>query len=879
MHQPPKFHQRLFSLICASDYYEELQGDLMESYRMNLKTGGRKFANANYKKEVFKMCRPSVLKKPSFNFKFLPQPNMILNYSKITIRNIVNNKLFSAINIIGLAISMSVGLLIITMVADQYSFDNFQENKDRIYRFITHTTPVDTRRRGDHFATTSYPLGEIMMQNPLVEKVVRFRRYISGDVTFNNIKKIPMQGHFTEQSFFDVFTYELIQGDPKTALKDPQSLIFTEEAAKRLFGQEDALDKVVSIGKYGDFKVTGIMKDIPRNSHFKFEILASASTLPILENKGVIEELTTNWMNFWEGYVYILLKQGADPESIKKELERIGRQRTEANNNYIIKYELQGLRDITPGIDLANQIGPTIETNILILLSILAAVVIFSACFNYTNLSIARALKRAKEVGIRKVVGSNKGQIFWQFITEAIIISLLALLLSVLLFTWIRSGFYQTFPVDMTEIMSLDITPKILIYFTLFATVTGFLAGFLPSLILTKVQPAQILKSGGRIKLMKGVNLRKTLIVIQFTISLVLIIIVTVTSKQYKFVTNYDIGFNSENILNVKLQGNDHMVFANEFTKIPEVSRISFSSHVLGTGTQMGTYVKFKDLTDSTVVSYMFSDRNYLVNHEIPFLAGNNFPENIPESDNEETMIIVNQKFLELYGVGNPADVLEEEFKTGHGTTLRVIGVVKDFHFVKLSQALKPFFIMNNPKRFNVANLKVASRDILQLMGKLDKSWQKIDFKVHPFEAGFYDQQLADAYRQYTVTMRVLGFIAFLAISIACLGLVGMAVYNSESRLKEIGIRKVMGASVQNLVYLLTKGFVKLSVVASIIAITIAYFMVEQVIMGRVAYKAPLSVLDYGLGVLILVFLVFLITGSQTWTASRASPVNTLRNE
>jgi len=467
------------------------------------------------------------------------------------------------------------------------------------------------------------------------------------------------------------------------------------------------------------------MKDIPRNSHFNFEILASATTLPILENKGVIDELTTNWMNFWEGYVYIQLKHGADPEAIKEELIRIGKQRTEANNNYIIKYELQGLRDITPGIDLSNQIGPTIEIDMLILLSLLAAVVIFSACFNYTNLSIARALKRAREVGIRKVVGSNKSQIFWQFITEAIIISLLALLLGMLLFTWIRSGFYQILPVDITEILSLNITPKILIYFILFAIITGFLAGFLPSLILTKVQPAQILKSGGRIKLMKGVNLRKALIVIQFTISLVLIIIVTVSNKQYKYVTNFNFGFNSENILNVKLQGNDYMVFANEFSKVPEVSRISFSSHVLGTGTQMGTFVKYKDLSDSTVVSYMFANDNYLVNHEIPFLAGKNFPENMPESENEEVMIIVNHQFLELYGVKNPVDILEEEFKTHHGATLRVIGVVKDFHFVKLSQTLKPFFIMNNPNRFTVANLKVSSSDIFQLMGKLDKSWQK----------------------------------------------------------------------------------------------------------------------------------------------------------
>lgn len=867
-HNPPKWADKLLEWYCSPSILEDLQGDLYEHYFRNL-SKGKSYANLIYWLDVLKFFRIYTVQKP----KILTQMNtinLLLNYFKTSARSIQRNKLFSTINIIGLAISMSVGLLMLTFIIELYSYDNFHRNSEKIFRVTSFHQRLE--ENPDRFASTSaFVCKEIQNSFTEVDLAVTMRRGFSGDANYGE-KNIRIRGLWSTKDFFKVLSFELVQGDINTALKEPYSLVLTEKTAAKLIDGTEYLGKTIRLNDKEDYTITGIVKDPPKNSHIQFESLASFSTY---ENAVENREKFMSWTNIWLYYSYVVLKENVEREQFQASLDRLSKIQNAKLENRSVNLKAQSITGIVPTDEISNNIGPNFDKEPLFVISLLALLVIFSAAFNYTNLSIARSLRRSKEVGIRKVIGATKSQVFTQFICESLIISLIAVVVSFGLFLFIKPEFINL-DEEIQNIVSLNLSVIHLIYFFCFAIAVGIISGIFPAFLLSKIKIISVLQNINSIKLFSGLSLRKTLIIAQFTLSMGFIISTLIINKQYQYAINYDLGFSTENILNIEVQKNDHEILSSYFAQIPEVKSISKSAIIPTTGYVWGDYGKFKDPLDSTMLYYNYIDENYLSNHNFELIAGTNFISK-PNQETEE-FAIVNETFLERFQINNPYDAINETLLIDRTTHLKIIGVVKDFHHNNLDHKISPFLFRYSPKRFRIINLKIESQDILATMTKLSDAWEKVD-NIHPFKAEFFDTQIQDSYLSFSIMIKIIGFLAFLAISIATFGLLGMAVYVTESRLKEISIRKVLGATEQNLVLLLSKGFIVLLIISALIAIPLTYLLFDQVVLAGTPYRAPIGALEILSGVIIIFTIGIGTIGLQTFSAVRVNPADSLKDE
>lgn len=876
--RPPRWMDRLLEWYCRSELLEDLQGDLHEYYSRNLHKGGFK-ANLIYFLDVLKFFRFYTVRKPKRS-KRMTFFTMFGNYFKTSVRSIARNKLFSSINVIGLAISMSVGILMITYITELLSFDMFHKKRDRIYRI--HTTYKDiTEDEPLELASTSVFMGKKLQQDYSgIERLVIMRRPLSLDIRHGE-NVLSASGLWASEDFFDIFSFELTSGNPATVFSDPNALVITESLAKKLFKDKNPIGQTVELAgqeryTFSAGMITGVVKDPPKNSHMNFEVLASMKTLEKYA-EGLNEETTliNQYNSIWMNYVYLLLPENQDPTLVQSHLDNIAREEGEKFDRFAISYNLENIQDIVPGKDLSNQIGPSVEWKMIYILTALTLIVIVSACFNYTNLSIARSLRRAKEVGIRKVVGAARSQLFAQFILEAVLMAIGALILAYGLYLVIKPEFINLVFGDGSIL--LDFQWIHLSYFIGFAILIGLIAGVLPSFFLSGLRAQQVLKDISRVKLMGGVSLRKTLIVFQFTLSIAFIIAATISYRQYKFALNFDLGFTTDNVLNIELKGNDPELLAAAFASLPEVVSISKSAMVPSIGSVWGDEVKYKDLMDSASIHLNNVDRNYLLLHNFKFLAGSTFPFDVKKGDQPKFMVI-NEQLLKRFNFESPEAAIGEVLTVDNDKKLEITGVVRDFHHGKVSDDLAPFAFIQATDDIYVLNLLVRTADMIGLMGKLEAIWKKND-PVHPFQAEFYDDQIQQAYSDYSTYFKVIGFLAFLAISIATLGLLGMAVFTTETRLKEISIRKVLGATEQNLIYLLSRGFIMMLLVASAIAVPATYLLFENFLLTDFAYRISLGFIELFSGVILIFGIGFLVIGWQTSRAARTNPADMLRDE
>ncbi len=868
---PPRWLDRLIEWYCRPELLEDLQGDLHEYYQRNFDKKGKAFANLVFLIDVIKFFRLYTIQKP----KVLGQMSFIhlsKNYFKTSVRSLARNKLFSTINIVGLAISMSIGILMITYLSQLLSYDEFHEKKDRIYRVnstysdITGTDPFDL---GSNSVFIGQKLREEM---PELEEVLIMRRNFRRDFKKGD-NVIPSRGLYAEHTFFDFFSFELLEGDPETALKEPYSIVLTESVAGKLFGDDPAVGQIVQEGEES-FTVTGLMADVPFNSHMQFEVLCSFKTAEVIALKEGQESFDT-WRSIWMNHVYVLLPEGYSPEVLQSNLDRIASGENATRDRYTITFHLQNLGNMTPGPELSNNIGPTTSWLMIQQLGLLIAIVIASSCFNYTNLSIARSLRRMKEVGIRKVVGANRTQVFTQFVFEAIILSTLSLVVAFGIYQLVKPSFVQI--VLETTPMSMGFQWIHLLYFFVFALVIGFMAGGLPAWVLSKVQALSILQDFSGKGLVKGINFRKVLIVFQFVISMALIIAATIDYRQYKFSINFDLGFRTENVVNMHLRRNEANLFLPGLNQIPEVQQISMSGMLPNTGEQWGEDVKYKDPMDSVDVHLNYVSKDYPELHDLKFLAGGSFP--FDDKDSSQ-FVIIDESLRARLGFASPIDAVGETLTIDQGNTkLQVTGVIQDYQYVKIRNESKPsILIQGTSDDFVWINLLVQSADPLALMTKLEKVFTEVD-KVHPFEALYYKDRIEHSYRDFKMQFRVFSFLAFLAISIASMGLLGMAVFTAETRMKEISVRKVLGASHQSLFYLLSKGFMRMFAIAAMIAMPFSYFFFEQMVLVDFVNRVSVNLLDLMSGVLVVLIIGLSTIGWQTRVATRANPAEVLRNE
>lgn len=860
---PPRYSTRLFEQFCKQDLYDELQGDLEEEFYLNVEEFGMARARRLYRREVLKMLRPSVVKKISSQPTYYNHTAMFRNYTKVAFRNLSRNRLFSAINIIGLAISMAVGLIAITFVSEIYSYDNFHENRDRLFRVVSNLH----RTNGN---VTEYATASVFAGNRLAndfagfEAVAPLTKGFRGEMRKGE-SSIAIQGIYANNDFFKVLSFELLTGNPSSALTEPNSVILTETTARKLFNRTDIVGEIIEWKDQTPYKVTGVLKDPPSNSHLKFDAIASLKTL---EEQNV--STVTDFGVIWASHVYVLLPENYDLEQVQGNLDKLAEEENPKLKYWQLSLGLEKFDDIFPTTGKANQFSTVMPKEKVTSIVMLALIVLFSACFNYTNLSLARSLKRSKEIGVRKVVGATKNHLFMQFIIEAILVAVMAVVISYGLFKLIKPEFLALdFYIQRTT--TLDLQPVTYLYFFLFAVGIGILAGLFPSLLMTRFNPVNILK-GVSAKTSKGIGVRKILVGIQFALSMGFATLVIMTYKQYKYALNFDLGFTTENVFNVDLQSNDPEVLKSQFMAIPEVAGVSASSIMPGTGNSMSNYVKYKNPLDSVTAYNVDIDIDYLKNMEHQLLAGPGF-----EKEGSGQRAVVNELLLKEVGITKPSDAIGEQLSF-YNKTWTIVGVVKDFHYGTIQNELAPFIFTIGRQDHYYLNVKLKSNDMIAAIDRLENAWKEVD-NIQPFKARFYDEWIQDTYSGMNASLKTFGLLSGIAICISILGLLGMAVYNAESRLKELAIRKVLGATLSNLVLLLSRSFMAIFILSACVAIPLAYYIYEETIVSTAVYKISIGFWELTSGALLIVAISLLTISSQTMKAARSNPAQSLRNE
>ncbi|WP_462253683.1 ABC transporter permease [Ekhidna sp.] len=864
----PSYAYRIFKFFCNDPYFEELEGDLEECFLNNKEKYGLRKARRIYFWEVIKMLRPSVVAKPS------PSSNnrmaLLASYITISMRNLRRQKLFSFINIFSLSVAMSAGLLVIGMISDLLKFDEFHEHKNEIYRVIS-TANYQGQTLKTQASSPRFLGEEMALQIPGIQ-VTNLGRRIQGLATANQ-KNIDIKGIYADEHFFDFLSFDLKKGNPSSVLSEPFTVILSESFVAKVYETKDPIGETIDIEGLGTFIVNGIIEDAPQFSHLQFDAIVSISTTPLLANQGKIDKTHDYWENIDRYYNYIYIPENIEKANVERWLESTAPSFFKEPDYFTAKFELQRINQIVPGPNISDSIGPKMIFLPVIILCVIAGAILLSAIFNYTNLSMARSMRRAREVGVRKLNGASRTSIFGQFSVEAIILSLFSLLLGIVFFKFLRTGFISLLP-RAEEMVSLELTPQLIIWFLCFAIVTGLIAGLSPSLFFARLSSLNALRSGKALRTLSGINFRKGLIVAQFTLSIIFVMAVVITHKQYSYSLNKDLGFDRSNVLNVSLQGNDPEIIKAEMMKLPEVSDVSFSSYVTGVGTSHNLQIVDARNGDTVWVHQISVDEVFLGNMDVKLVAGRNFESN--ENKSRESTIIVNETFVKSFGLNSPSEALGTVFDL-QGQTVQIVGVIQDIIYKNLEDHIYSLVVRNNDS-YQFANLKLASSDVLRTLDNVERVWETID-PVHRIDAQFMDRQIEDYYKFLVDFMMIFGFVGFLAISISSLGLFGMAIYSTQVRMKEIGIRKTFGASEKKLIFLLSKGFFKMVTIAIIIGTPICYVLFDKVILAQNVYRTDITIREIGGSIIFLMVLCFITIITQTWKAARTNPASVLRDE
>ena len=805
---------------------------------------------------------------------------MFKNYFKTALRSLLRHKFFSAINVFGLAIAMTICMAIIMLVADQMMYDRYNMKRDRIYRVNTIPIGEDGAER-DETATTTLPLHEELLENYTgIEKSVRILRGFGNMwLEIEQNVNIPVAGFFVDPEMLDVFEYELEYGDKATALIEPYSVVITRKTARKLFKQENPLGETFKVGEQGLYKVTGVLKETTNKSHIVFDALASISTIKTLKTERYRKDVV-NWYQYTAGWIYLVLQEGKSPEDINPHLAKIQKEHftklPKPDTQRKVKYNLQSLMSITPGPFINNPIGPFLPWIFIYFFAGLAAVVMLTSCFNFTNLSIARSLTRAREIGVRKVTGAMRWQIFVQFLSESIIVSLFALGVAVILLILSKPLMMQ---LSFARLMKWDLEANYFVYgvFVVFALVVGILAGLFPAVVMSRFQPVKVLKGFTNVKLFSRMGLRKSLLVAQFTFSLIFILSVIVVFNQLQLFLRADHGFNMEQKAIVYLNGSSPQTLKTELLKYSNIESVTAASHIPAAGSSYSEdFKRSLDEKDWTNLYYYAVDEDYLKNIEVPMITGHFF---LPEAgESNKKFIVISEKAVETFHFKTPIDAVGQELiNQKDSSRLQIIGVMKNYNHQLLMEKMGPLALIYKPDDLQLLQVKYS--------GSFEKAGESIEAawaKINPSLKVDYKDFYAEVHKIYDIffgdLVNVLGVISFLAIMISCLGLLGMATYTTETRIKEISIRKILGSSNGSLVYLLSKGFFSVLLISIFLAVPLAY-LANNLWLEQLEYHVSIDIAVIALGVVILIVFGVLTIGSQTWRAAFVNPVDNLKSE
>lgn len=795
---------------------------------------------------------------------------MLYNYLKTAIRTISRNRLFSFINVFGLAFSISVCMILIMLLGDQLSYDRYNPNGEHIYR-INHSRPVmDPLIEG--MATTPMPLAEELISGyPGIHQVSRLYRGFGNDwIKIMQDVNIPISGFYADPNFLNMFAFDLEIGDPETALDEPFNVVLTKESAQRIFNKTNPLGSVVEVGALGNYKVTGVLKEINGKSHIKFDGLASMSSLYALSKKGLAPDDIDSWRNTSDSWTYIQLEEGKSPELLADHLNEISQEQYSKMEDIALSFHLQSILSISPGPLIGNQIGPSIPNFFFYFLFAMAGVIILSSSFNYTNMSLARSLSRSREVGVRKVFGAHKGHIFFQFLVESVLVALLAFLFSFLILFFLKPVFLN---LSFSQLLDMQLNQSALVYLTClsFAIIIGIIAGILPSMFHSSLTPLTGLKKLAGVKVFSRIRTRNALIVVQFGLSVFLIITVRLIYGQMTYMIEKDYGFDADNILVVQMHDADIDKFKNELTKFPSIKNTAAAGIVPATGTSHSRSV-FIDQEEKTI-NHFSIDENYIENMGLTLVAGRGFT-----SELKETKLMINESAVTYLGFEDAQSAIGEQVHFGDSIIYDLVGVVKDYHHETAFSTIKPLALVYEPDRFSIVQVKINSHDYEQATKDLESVWnalypdKRIEYKLMSKEIAFFTDMI------FGDLVKIISFVALLAIVIACLGLTGMVLYSTQSRLKEVSIRKVLGAGTFSLIGMLASGFIKLLSIALLIFIPLSWYF-NHLWLDFIAYRIQPGAGVLLFGIAIVSLLGLFIVGSLSWKTANTDPSVVLRDE
>lgn len=800
---------------------------------------------------------------------------MIRSHVQIALRILRKNPLFSFVNIFGLSLCLSVCLLIITMIIDQNMFDRFHPNSENIYRVITSAIRKDGST--ETYASTPFMLAdEVRAQSPDVNNVVRLHTALRGTMKSGDLE-LSVKGFLTEPAFFDIFGFSLKNGDARSALSDPGSLVISEETAAKLFGMSDPIGRVVTIGDLGNFSITGVVGASTERSHITFDVLGSVQLLATLEKAAGQKKSLTGWQNYYDTYTYLTLKAGVDPRSLDPILSELatnyqGSLLESRDNGYA--FEWQRLDDITPGPHYSMNLGKGVPVSLLIFLSVLAALGLIAAAFNYTNLVLARYMTRLREVGIRKVLGASRRQLIVQFIGESTIISLLAFgLAEVLLRFFLIPGFSS---MRFTAEFDIRFDPTALTYiiFALFTFLVGIAAGLFPALVLSSFQPAAALKSASGIRVFSKLTLRKGIVVTQFALTIFLLIILTTIYGQIQYATRMEyFGFDWHRVVNIDVSGTHSQTMAEEMARFPDVAGYSFASHPLGTWADSKFDVRGTIDQDPIGFRDYSVDDNFLDLFRIPLAAGRGFRKSAIATDE----IIINEQLVQRLQLGTNDDAVGKVIYAGDKTPLHIVGVVKDFVYKPVTYELEPLILRFDPSVWSVLHVSLRHGDYESSIAHFKRVWKNFD-PIDPLPYRLYEHELSDVYAEVLDIQNITGFLSVIILSVSMLGLLGMASYSMETRTKEVGVRLIMGATPWHMIRLLSSQYIVLIVTAAAVAAPLGLY-VSRRLLEMFAYR-----MDFGAslalpGLMLIFGMVLLTVGWQAVRTLSKNPVQSLRYE
>jgi len=853
-----------------------IEGDLLELYDERVEVIGKTKADLKFVKDVLLLLRPEIIR-PAEGSSSLNNYGMFKNYFKVSIRNIARNKTFSSLNILGLSIGIAACVLISVFVKTELSYDTYNSQYDNTYRVLHHfgygrdITSKAAIPHSEFQVWGNAPIGPAMQEFfPEMKTMFRFTSPNPWLVEYEGQRFQENDIIFADSTAFKVFDWPVIAGDPESALTRPMTIVLTQKLAKKYFGNKNPIGEILTMDSDDAFEVTAVI-ELPANTHFQFDAMISMSTFRKFRS-GIF-----NSWGYVDFYTYFTVNESADIYNMKQGVAPFLEKQQQYESGYTIDFE--PLADAYLKSEAGRQPGTTGSLSNIYIFSSVAVFILLIACINFMNLSTARSVERAKEVAIRKTIGSYRSSLVFQFITEAILITLFASVIAIILvivghnYLEFLSG--KELPIDWL------ITPTYISLGALFILILGIITGIYPAFVLSGFKPIIVLKGSFKSS-SQGIWLRKSLVVLQFSLSIILLVGTAVVYSQLKHLRTHELGFEPEQVLvidyawDARVQRNLKLI-KSELAKHPGVQLVAASRATPGdffpnAGTTVET-INGENLSKSPAIYEI--DEDFIPTYNMKIIAGRNFSKDFPlDSANA---LILNESAARMYGYAKPEEVVGKSFEQW-GREGRVISVVKDFNYVSLHNDVEPLSIRYSTSgTTSMISLKLSAGNYQHILNEIEAIWNDV-VPYHPLVAYFKDDTFN---KQYEADERF-GFIVTsfsgLAIFVACLGLFGLTIYSTAQKEKEIGIRKVLGASTTQLIGILSKDFLVLFGIALVVSIPIAWYVMSSWL-EDFAYRISLS-WELFLVAAIITFVIAMLTMSgRTIITALANPVNALKNE